>query len=476
MLLCCYLRSLDGIDENTILRSLWFLKAANAIIAAVGAHESMSSIGRSFLMPILELMNQSTYDPTSAESLSNFRIVCSLPEYTPHASILLQAYLTKFVAPEFALLKRVNRPHKMSLELLSSIGDLCSPLVLPACHESTSSAAVSATSAAAAVTEATTAAVSTTSAAAVTEATTTAVSTTLLAAVSATLSAAVSATLSAAVSATSSAAVTATSAAAVTKATTLAAIAASAKAASVDINVAKSQRENMMILNRSAVEILFKAFQQDLHVNDVRVVIHSILMGDEAIGLRFLQLFLDRVAVDIGKEFAMGRVSNAEIDLCMAFESVGTVDAIKELFTQAEVSADVSVSSYSRFNIFVHVARAKALLRRYCGSIYDAFKVSRSGAINFPKVPLVLENMLQKILSPQIFVLTSLLHFGGKSALIQYLRQPAVPVVPFGSDIVDPSAAKIKSLDPFGMLCDYTSYSAACGAVIQVTNKHSLAS
>ena len=67
----------------------------------------------------------------------------------------------------------------------------------------------------------------------------------------------------------------------------------------------------------------------------------------------------------------------------------------------------------------------------------------------------------------QLYFLVCLMHHGGKSLLIQYLRSHVLPVpLPVGATAIDPQSAHIAQLDPFSMLCDYESYQSICAALI----------
>jgi hypothetical protein len=118
--------------------------------------------------------------------------------------------------------------------------------------------------------------------------------------------------------------------------------------------------------------------------------------------------------------------------------------------------------------LFVSIAKAKLIVNRYADGIYNAIISSDNEAVVFPPIPALVEPMLGMSLEAQLKFLTDLARFGGKSILLNYLRQPMVPVLPSSCKGIDPSSPVLKSIDPFSTLQGKEIYVDACAAVVQV--------
>jgi hypothetical protein len=388
--------------ELDILGNLWFLKVVNAICAAYRANADMSARGSELLVPLLVKMESVRLDPTSDQSFLTFVRICDSESDGIYSSLLTHCYLTKFVLPEFELLRKMGRKHVMSLELLTAIGNMTIPLVNSL--ELRAVAAAGSTS-------------------------TTASGTSVTASASSS-------------SASSSSTSTASNSA-----------------------VPNAVVEHNMILNRSIVELLYKAFMTPLYFREVSIVLNGILSSPDVGALRVLQMFLERVTIDISPAKFVKAENLEDISLCEDMQKVSSLEDLRNLF-----KIDVSdIRAQSGHNVVTHVAKAKVLLKRYAHELFAFLNNLRpNDTSGLPKLPVNLSPITRSILGAQIYTLTSLLHAGGKSSLVSYLRQPKPTVLPFGITAIDPKAAKIKMLDPFSMICSYKAYNSACNAIIQV--------
>jgi hypothetical protein len=400
----------DSVElESQVLGNVWFLKLVNAICCTYGANTDMLTGGRELLLSLHSRLESIRLDPTSYDSLTLYLRLCEMESSGMYRSLLVHCYLSKFVIPEFNLLRKMGRIHTLSLELLSAFGNLTLPLICSIENRSNMDPEV-------------------------------------IPAQHSLRGVAASASSSSSCSTTSS-------------------------------NLVSTRGRGPpvidydMVLVRSIVELLYKAFTTPLYFREASVVLNSLLDHGNATCVKLLQLFLERITVDYApsKSF-MKHDSLEDVSLCECLEDANSIGALTNLFKL--VAEDIRAQC--GHNVLTHVAKAKVLLKRYVHEIFVFLNSAKStDSSKFPKLPVNLRPITRSLLAAQVYSLTSLLHAGGKSSLVSYLRQPEPPVLPFDISGIDPKAAQIKMLDPFSMLCNYQAYNSACNTVIQMQTRSS---
>jgi hypothetical protein len=231
----------------------------------------------------------------------------------------------------------------------------------------------------------------------------------------------------------------------------------------------KMCKEHRMVLIRFIVDVVYKAFEDETHCDEVCQVLNQILDISEATGLRFLQIFLERISAAYSSNMDLSN----DVRLCteLSESTCGSVARLRQLFRLDNSTDNVKTGH----NLMLHLVKAKVLLKIYAQQLLAQLKDSYlTRRPSIPSLPCNLELVTKSVLASQVFTLSTIYRGGGKNALVMYLQLPCPPVLPFGVTAIDPNAAKIKLLDPFSMLCNYQAYNVACTAVIQLQMKSSL--
>jgi hypothetical protein len=225
-------------------------------------------------------------------------------------------------------------------------------------------------------------------------------------------------------------------------------------------------KEYDMILCRSIVDVMYKSYCQHLHHKHICPILNSIFAAEDPAGLKFLQMFVERVSVDL----VSSGDNSGEVSLVGGMKAQSQAH-LKRFFDLSEQTEAVSHGS----NLVVQLARSKLLLKMYALDVLASLKEAlTTKTCSMPAFAASLKQVTDVLLPAQIYTLTCILRAGGKNALVLYLQQVKPPVLPFGVLSIDPNAAKIKMLDPFSMLCNYQAYNSACTAVIQVQLRSSI--
>lgn len=249
-----------------------------------------------------------------------------------------------------------------------------------------------------------------------------------------------------------------------------------------NLSLAEMEKANFIeveiALHRAAIDVLFQAVKQG-YIDYINTILCEFFQIDPIKALYAAQLFIERAENDPNLMNNLNLYSAEEIPnrLMDSAANAGNVLSLPlsllSLQTPAAIYDTVMNNGYT---ILRQIAQVKYLLSSYSKLIHD-YLVSNTSytSMNFPVVSghttlQIIEPYLTAI-DPQIYVFSQLVHKGGKSDLLSYLRRPNVPFLVPGAKLINMSAPQFKSIDPYSSLGGHTAYLHACSIVIQVRDR-----
>ncbi|CAK9251646.1 unnamed protein product [Sphagnum jensenii] len=226
-------------------------------------------------------------------------------------------------------------------------------------------------------------------------------------------------------------------------------------------------------LHRSAIDVLYMTAKQGTNgYNNVDEIFKELILKDPTAFIHVSQLYLERAEND-DASLISAELSHIQQNVAIPADAI-----IKSpLLLNSAASNDViyKIILKEGISLLVEIAQVKLLIARYTKVVYEHLVgTNETSDVNFPPISAIFRAYLQSVLEAQIYKFNHIIHRGGKSLVLAYLRRRDPPVMLPGMTSINQDSPMIKSIDPFSSLAGREIYMEACAVAVQIRQKKNI--